>query len=217
MGLNASKVEYAGGNSGPREILEAGTYPGRLVQLVDLGVQEQKAFQGKEKPPVQMISVTYELAEEFMKDEDGNPIEDKPLWKSEDFALHPLQSEKAKSTVRYTAMDPDNKFGGDWEQLIGTPVDITFVVNKSKETGNEYNAISSVIRMRASKAEGMVELKNEPRIFNLDEPNMDVFEMLPEWLQKKIKGNLNYQGSALQDLLGEDNENNDDEWLWGDE
>jgi hypothetical protein len=40
------------------------------------------------------------------------------------------------------------------------------------------------------------------RSHRLDEPDLEIFESLPEWLQDKIKGNLNYAGSALQAALG---------------
>jgi hypothetical protein len=46
------------------------------------------------------------------------------------------------------------------------------------------------------------ELKNETVVFSLDEPDLEVFNALPEFLQEKIKGNINYQGSALATLLG---------------
>jgi hypothetical protein len=45
-------------------------------------------------------------------------------------------------------------------------------------------------------------LVNPPKVFDLDEPDMDVFGSIPEWIQKKIKGNLNFQGSVLQRNLG---------------
>lgn len=79
MGLNAKKA--AGGSDRvAQEVLEPGVYPARLVQLIDLGVQPQRPFQGKDKPPAQEIMITYEFTDEFLKDEDGNEIEDKPRW-----------------------------------------------------------------------------------------------------------------------------------------
>jgi hypothetical protein len=46
------------------------------------------------------------------------------------------------------------------------------------------------------------ELVNEPRLFDIDDPDMEVFKLLPEWLRKKILSNLNYQGSKLQQIIG---------------
>lgn len=48
-----------------------------------------------DRPPVGYIMLTYELCTEFMKDEQGNDIEDKPRWLSESIPLLPLDSELA--------------------------------------------------------------------------------------------------------------------------
>ena len=54
MALNIKKT----GNKGsadriPQANIEPGVYPARLVQLFDLGLQPQRPFQGKDKPPAQ--------------------------------------------------------------------------------------------------------------------------------------------------------------------
>ena len=104
MALNAKTASSGGGMN--IEPLEPGTYPARLVQVVDLGVQAQRPYQGKEKDPVQEILLTYEFVDEFLKDEDGNEETDKPRWLSESMPLFNLSSERAKSTLRYNALDP---------------------------------------------------------------------------------------------------------------
>ncbi|KAJ4598274.1 hypothetical protein HRR85_009581 [Exophiala dermatitidis] len=55
--------------------------------------------------------------------------------------------------------------------------------------------------MRARDAAKAPELINEPKVFSLDEPDVDVFRSFPQWIQDKIKGNLEYDGSALQKAL----------------
>ena len=52
MALNLNKP---GGNKNfvAQANIEAGVYPARLVQIIDLGLQPQKAYQGKEKAPAQ--------------------------------------------------------------------------------------------------------------------------------------------------------------------
>lgn len=225
MALNASKV--AGGNGGNRveqEALEAGTYPARLVQVLDLGLQPQRPYQGQEKPPMNEIMLTYELADEFMKDEDGNDIEDKPRWQSEIIPLHNLKADKAKSTKRYEALDPNGNYGGDFSQCVDTPVNVTLVQNKSAD-GKIYVNVAGITSMRSKDAQKAPELKNPPKVFDLDAPDLEIFGSLPEWVQEKIKKNLNYQGSPLQVALegGEkpkkkeeapQQEDNDDDKPW---
>lgn len=203
MTLNSSKIKGKAGNSkfAPAEPLEPGTYPSRLVQVIDLGVQEQRPYKGEAKDPVHMIYTTYELADEFMKDEEGNDVADKPRWMSEDFPLYGLDADLAKSTKRYLALDPLKKFGGDWSLLPNSPAMLTLIQKPSKDKTKVFNNITGVSSMRDKDAARLPELKNPPKVFSLDEPDMEIFKSLPEWLQDRIKGNLDYDGSELQNLV----------------
>ena len=186
----------------PQANIEPGTYPARLVQIIDFGLQPQKPYQGKEKAPVNEIGLTYELVDEFMKDENGNDIEDKPRWISETLPFYSLNSEKAKSTQRYFAFDPNNDFDGDFSQLLGRPINVTVVNN---QVGDKvYDNVATVSGMRPKDADKCPELKNEAKMFDLDDPDIEVFNKLPKWIQDKIKGNLNYEGSKLQKSLGKE-------------
>jgi len=200
MTLNAGKIK--GGNGGKRveqPALEDGAYPARVVQIIDLGLQPQRPYQGEDKPPADEIMVTYELVDEFLVDEKGEIQEDKPRWVSETFPLRSLDSDLAKSTKRYKVLDRDMVYGGDWSMLLGSPCNVNIVVNvKGDKT---YTNVSSIAAMRPKELKALPELANEPKMFTLDGPNMEVFLSLPEWLQTKIKGNLRYNGSALQELI----------------
>lgn len=202
MGLNAKDAPMGSGNKTKQPLLEVGGYPGRVVQVIDLGLQPQ-SFQGEEKPPCREISLTYEFADEFCIDEEGNVQEDKPRWLSERFTLKNLKAEKAKSTLRYNAIDPNGKFKGDFTALISQPCIINVVHNpgKGKNAGNVYNNVGSVSPVRAKDAANIPQLVNEPVVFLTDEPDLEVFEALPEFLRDIIKSNLEYQGSALQRAL----------------
>lgn len=202
MALNASKLPRSGGNRKPIDPLEPGTYPARVVQIISLGLQEQQPYKGEPKQPVQELYVTYELLDEFMKDEEGNDIEDKPRWLSETFGFHSLDSDLAKSTKRYFALDPEKEHGGDWSQLIGAPCMITVIQRPSKKDPEViYNNITGVSSMRAKEAAKAPDLVNEGKLFDIDDPDMDIFSSLPEFLQDKIKKNLDFEGSALEKAL----------------
>lgn len=195
MALKAPK----GGNKGnfvPQANIDPGTYPARLVQIIDLGLQAQRPYQGKDKPPAHEIMLTYELVDEFMKDENGEPIEDKPRWISETLPFYGLFADKAKSTQRYKAFDPDEVHEGDFTPLIGMPCNVTVVNNAVGE--KVYDNVATISAMRPKDAAKCPELVNPAKLFDLDNPNMEVFNALPEWLRDKIKGNLNFKGSALE-------------------
>ena len=208
MSLNAKKAS-GGGNGGndnkvQQPVLEPGTYPVRLAQVIDLGIQTQRPFKGEEKPPAHMIMATYEFVDEFMLDEEGNELEDKPRWLSESFPLYNLKSERAKSTKRYYALDPNEDHGGDWSELLGAPANAlvtTFKLKNGPNAGQDRNGIQDLSAMRPRDAKKTPELQNPPKVFSLDEPDLTIFQSLPEWLQEKIKDNFGYAGSPLQEIL----------------
>jgi hypothetical protein len=201
MGLNAKKVGGGnGGNKVPQANIEPGTYPARLVQIIDLGLQAQRPYQGKDKPPAQEIMLTYELVDTFMLDEDGKELEDKPRWISETLPFYGLYADKAKSTQRYNALDPEGAYDGDFSKAIGQPVNVTIVNNAVGD--KVYDNVATISAMRSRDADKCPELVNPSKLFDLDDPDMEVFNSLPEWLRDKIKGNLNYQGSPLQGKAG---------------
>lgn len=203
MSLNAKSEKYKSESKFKRpDPLEPGTYPARVVQIISLGLQPQRAFKGEEKDPKYMLYVTYELLDEFMKGEEGEDIEDKPRWLSEDFALHSLEADLATSTKRYLSLDPQMEHDGDWSKLAGTPCMVTITKSVSKKDKDKiYNNVSSVSIMRAKEAAKAPDLVNPPKVFDIDEPDVEIFLSFPEWLQKRIKENLEYEGSALEEAL----------------
>lgn len=201
MGLNAKNKEYTGNSDRvEQEALEPGSYPARLVQVIDLGVQEQSPFKGEPKPPAQELMITYELSDEFIKDEDGNDVEDKPRWLSERFTLHNLESDLAKSTKRYYAIDPNCDHDGDWSKLVGEPVMITIVANpgKGKNSGKVFNNVTSTSVMRAKEAAKLPDLQNEGKVF--DQSDLDtapILLTLANYVQDIVKKGLEWEGSAM--------------------
>lgn len=205
-GLNARKVAMTSGKTkefAEQEVLEAGTYPARVVSIIDLGLQPQRPYQGQEKPPKQEIKITYELLDEFMLDEDGEEIEDKPRWVSEDVPFNNLEVDLAKSTKRYKALDPDMELDGDFTQLIGLPCLVTLNVTegRGKNAGRQFNNVMALSQMRAKDAKKAAPLQNPAKFFSCEDPDLDIFLSLPEFQQNKIKDNLEYNGSILQALI----------------
>jgi hypothetical protein len=209
MSLNAKNIPMAGGGNYERpDPLEPGSYPARLVQVILLGIQAQRPFQGEDKPPQLEVMLTYEFLDEFLKDEEGNDIEDKPRWLSETIPLHNLAVDRAKSTKRYYALDPNDEYDGDWSQLLGKPCMVN-VINregKGKNAGKIYENISDISTMRPKEAAKAPELVTPAKVFDFYEPDMDVFNALPEWIQSKMKEALDFEGSALETAIEEGGE-----------
>lgn len=193
--LNAKKVAGTGGARA--KPLDADNYPARLVQVIDLGVQNQRPYQGQEKPPVHEIMLTYELVTEFMLDDEGKPDEARPRWISERMPLYNLSADKAKSTKRYTALDPKMEAEGDWSQMIGKSC-LVAVVNREKD-GRVYNNVGAV--SPPVKGMAIAELVNEGKVFDQDTATSEEFFNLPDWIQGIIREGLDFPGSKLHRLL----------------
>jgi hypothetical protein len=199
MGLNAKTAPSPSGGGVEQPLLAVGGYPGRVVQIIDLGVQPQKPWKGKEKPPAHMMMVTYEFADEFCVDEDGKELEDKPRWLSEDFALFSLDSDLATSTKRYRVFDPEEKFEGEFTLCLEAPVLITVTHNKKGD--KTYTNVGDIGPLRPKEIDKLPPLVNPSRCFLLDEPDLEVFNNLPNWIREKITSALNFKGSALDVAL----------------
>lgn len=200
MALNARKIVRKGGNFVEQPLLAVDNYPARVAQIVDLGLQDGGEYKGEKKAPVNKVYITYELVDAFMIDKDGKDIEDKPLWKSEDLNLLSPEMDMAKCNKRYKAIDPEEVFDYDWSKIIGQPCTVLTVHKESN--GKTFCNVGNVSPYVVSKRNlELPELQNEGKMFTLDEPDMDVFNALPQWLQDKIKGNLEFKGSPLDLLL----------------
>jgi hypothetical protein len=196
MALNAKNAGNGKKDRIEQPLIEPGVYPARLVQLIDLGLQAQRPYKGQDKPPVQEIMLTYELVDCFMVDEAGEEVADKPRWISETLPFYGLFADKAKSTQRYHAFDPKEAFDGDFAQAVGLPINVTLVNNMVGE--KTYTNIANVAAMRPRDAAACPELANAPKTLDLDAPDMEVYGLLPKWIQEKIQANLNFQGSAIE-------------------
>ena len=205
MPINARTA--AGTNRRP-PTLEVGGYPTRVVLVVDLGIQTQRPYLGggkpEPKPPTREISLTYEFIDEFLLDDDGNELIDKPRWLTESFPLYNLEADKAKSTKRYMALDPKLKHDGDFMQMIDTPCTVTIVHSPNKKTPDKpWENVGGVTAMRAKDVQLVGELVNKPVAFDLEEPNLESYLALPKWIQKRICENLEFEGSLLKRMLEE--------------
>lgn len=197
-GLKASKQQQS--NFKRPDPLDTGSYPGRVVRVYDLGLQPQRTFPGNPpKGPAHEIHVTYELADEFLKNDAGEDLVDKPRWVSESFVLHPLSSDLATSTKRMKAIDVDDELDGDWTEALSRPIMINIIQNAKGD--KIYENVQSLSPMRKKDADKLDPLVNEAKFFDLQAPDLELYNSLPKWLQEKIVSNLEFAGSPLEKLL----------------
>lgn len=190
------------GNSETRiDPVPVGTYPGRLVAAIDVGVQPRKPFNGQEKPPIHQVALTYELLDEFLKDEDGEDMLDKPRWVTEIMPFYGPGATKSTIAKRYAALDPSNEHDGDLGRLLGVPVMVTITHNPKKGGEGVWVNVESIATMRAKDAEKAPQLVNPSILFDMDSPDPEAFEKVPNWLKKMITSALNFKGSKTEALI----------------
>lgn len=208
MARNAKAVKAPANNNSDMVApqLDPAPYPARVVQMVFLGVQPQSPYKGEEKKPVDEVRITYELSTEFMQDKEGNVLEDKPRWFSETIPFYSLNSDRAKSTKRYNAIDPKDESDGDFQGLLTRGCQVVLVNNpgRGKHEGKIFTNIGDVTPAVNLPGYEQPELINPTTYFDPQDENCDVevFNSLPEFLQETIKKATDYPSSPLCAKLG---------------
>ena len=208
MARNANNQAGEATNKVEQDILADGSYPARIVQIVFLGVQDQRAFQGQPKPPCDSVRITYELSHEFMKDENGDVLADKPRWESETIAFKNATLDLATSTKRYKAYRPQAQpadFVWD-EGLLGTAVQVQLKgrkVETGRHAGKTFVDIKGVTPPANMPGYEQPVLINLPVFFDPEDDavSVDSFNEMPEWLQGEVKKAHNWDAMPLAGLL----------------
>lgn len=189
MALKARKA-----SSGTIDNPNPGTYMARVVGITDLGHQPGYEYQGNAVEPAYQLSFTYELVSSFMQD-------GRPHWVTEDVKNSDYFDSKkglaSKLMKRVYALDPDGSLTRDGKELANLINRPCMVEVKLSNTG--YPKVNNVTG--APNGIPVAELVNDPFIFDLDEPDVEMFRRFPEFIQKKIVGNLDFPGSKLEVAL----------------
>lgn len=174
--------------------IPAGSYIARCYLLVDLGEQ---LSDGKYGQTVQhKIRLGWEV---FGEEDDGTPLtveingqmRQMTIGKTYTLSL----SEKAglrKDLISWRGRD----FTA--EELAG--FDITNILNAycmlnittSEKDGKTYTNISAITPLPSALRANKPEADHAPIVFNLDDPDWEVFDALPEWLNETIKKSPQY-------------------------
>lgn len=173
--------------------IDEGTYPARVVQIIDIGLQVED-YKGEVKEK-NKVFVTFEFPTETITIDD----EEKPRWLSKEFVVS--FHEKSALTALINAVPKELEYLSD---LIGEAVMVGVGTTSSGKA-----KVTSVAKLM--KGVNIPGLQNKSVAFDFDEPDMDVFHSLPEFLQTKIKEAKNFEGSEVERLLGSVKDNKEDE------
>jgi len=164
-----------------QEVLEEGLYPARLARIIELGDQEDK-YGVKTKVVFAFTLPTEHIVIEGEK-------------KQRMMMTFPLNQ---TSNPDATIMKYMKALGGtNWESIIGKPCMIEISNKMVKEVMR--NNITGVVKPMAGMNIDMPDC--DSYIFDFENPDKKVFDSLSEFRQGQIKGAMNYEGSALQEML----------------
>ena len=174
------------------EPLEAGTYPARCIQLIDIGIQ----FNPLANKNQRQVMLVWELPTETIEI-DG---EEKPRTISDTYTLS--LNEKAKLynilvSWRGKAFTDEELKGFDLQNILDKPCLLSLILKESKN-GNMYNRVKSVSKLM--KGMTVDEAKNPIFSFDLDSKDaLEQMKVLPEWIQERIRGGETYKELAAKE------------------
>lgn len=167
--------------------VEDGTYVARIVQIIDLGLQQQTDYKTGEvktwddgNPKIMPeVFITFEFPTERI-DIDG---ESKPRWLSKRYtvSLH----EKSALTGLIKAADPSGLKGKtyDMTRLADKPVMVS--------VGSTVNGNAKVTGVSAvPKGLNVDPLENDVVIFDSSDMDMDIYNSLPAFIQEIVDGRV---------------------------
>jgi hypothetical protein len=223
--------QSTGGAALAAPVLDAGSYHSRLVHIIDLGLQPGSPQYPDPKP---RLKFTFELMDEFCfeKAEDDTyneeePLMDKPRFFHYECTYNPdgYMGENSNIYPLMQVLSPSFLKTGNMEEelgdLLGRPVNVVlskYIKAGGKRKGQEDNKVTGITSMKKKEfltlkvmkengAPANLELVNEAYFFDLDEPNLDVFNKLNKGNQycdqDKILASSAYRGSKLAILRGD--------------
>lgn len=164
----------------------AGMHIARCYRLIDLGTQP-KSFQGQSKGEAPKIMASWELLGEDRMD-DGKPF---TISKSWFLSMHEKASlRKDLESWRGRPFTDEEEHTFDVSRLMGAYCLIN-VIQEPGADGQMYTKIGAITPLM--KGMPKPEPVHENAVFDLDEPNMEMFEKFSDKMKETIKGSREWR------------------------
>lgn len=177
--------------------LDGGTYMSVCVGVIDLGEQYRQFDKQKQGKYAEECMFIFEIPSERVQ-VDG---EDKPRWLSskrytvslhERSALYQMLTSWRGKALSDAELDPEGD-GFDLMQMAGQGAMLSVSVAE-KDDGSRHNKIEAVTGF--PKGIPVPETESEILVFDADDPDMEVFGKLPEWIQDVIRKSTQFADNA---------------------
>ena len=176
--------KFKGGGASSR--IGEGTFPARIVQIIDVGTQTDE-WKG-EKKHINKLWITFELPTETIV-VDG---EEKPRWLGSEFTKS--TNEKARLTKVINAC---NKEASTFNDLLGKPL----LVEVGTTSGGKDKWVGA---SQVPRGMGVAEAENKLVYFDIENPDTDILNSLPDFLVDKIKAAPEFKFEEVGDDKFED-------------
>ena len=183
-----------------------GSHMARCYALIDLGTQHSDGQYGPKEQ--HKIHIGWEL---FGEDEDGNALvvdvdgKQMPMTikKSYTVSLHE-KSALRKDLANWRGKDftEEEAKGFDVSKLIGQPCMLS--VTTSERDSKTYSNVAGISRLPAALKDKMPAAVHKPVVFNLDAPNMEVFNAFHDKLKDAIMASPEWQSRGGSTQSNED-------------
>lgn len=185
MGFEATDK---GGKQFP--ICPAGAHIARCYMMIDLGTQP--AF-GKEKNPTRKIRIGFETPEEktvFIEQKGEEPFTLSKKYTLSTNEKSNLRKDLESWRGRPFTEEEAKKF--DVSRVLGAAAVIN-VIHKEKQGGGKTAIIASIAPlMKGQKCPDKI---SAPLIYDMQNPDPGVFNVLPKWVQEEIQSALEFKGN----------------------
>lgn len=162
-----------------------GSHMAVCFRVIDLGTQRWE-YQGE--PQIgRKVLIAWELHGEA---DDGTALttdDGLPLSTSKKYTLSLGKKANLRADLeswRGKAFTEQEMSGFDVQQLLGAPCMIT--IKHEKKAEKTYANVASVTRFPAALKNSRPTARNQLQAFNVSEPDMAVFEVLPDWIKEQI-------------------------------
>ena len=194
----------------------SGVHIGRCYSLIDLGTQTSNGQFGEKHQ--HRIRVAWEL---FGEEDDGTPLTvdvdgtmmPMTISKSYTVSLHEKASlRKDLAAWRGRDFTDEEARGFDVRKLVGAYCMVN--VTTSETNGKTYSNVAGLTPLPSALKQAKPDPVHKNVIFDLDEPDMNVFATFHEKLQEVIKSSPEWRKKRGHDDASMSNETIDDDIPW---
>jgi hypothetical protein len=204
-------VRESGGNF---ERCPAGVHLARCYRIIDIGTQKI-TFKGESKFSHQVM-FSWEV---HGKNDDGTPIsmrDGRPYSVMKTYTLSWSQKANLRLDLqswRGKEFTQEELRGFDLKNVLGVWCQLN-VMDQQSSNGNTYSNVKSITPVPSFiKQQGMPEGVNKLEMFNIDEPNLDLFATFSDNLKNKIQASPEWQRRSVPKIMSAPIENFGDDDL----